>query len=120
MRALAERPAIQKAIEQARALKPDHPRVLVALGCEKLFAPRFLGHDPEGAKGMFLSASEALPEDERPLVFAAMAAHLLRQHEEAIQLLERAAARNPDNRYAAAVLTRLRAAEPDPFGRDVD
>ncbi len=117
--ALSQRPAISAALEKARSLRPDHPRVLVAMGCEKLFAPRFFGNDPATAKQLFLTAADALPLDERPLVFAAMAAHLLEKDDEAIALLERAVERNPNNRYAATVLARLRAAESEPFARDV-
>lgn len=41
------------------------------------------------------------------------------QRTAALVWLERAAARNPANSYVAGVLARLRAGEPDAFGRDV-
>ena len=117
--ALAERPAIHEALRAAEAIDPRHPRVVVARACEKLFAPNaLLGHDPAGAKRMFLLAAAALPLDERPLTFAAMCAFLLGESEEAVRLLEDAIARNPHNVYALEVLRRLRASEPEPFARD--
>ena len=44
---------------------------------------------------------------------------LQQQRAAALAWLERAAARNPANPYVAGVLARLRAGEPDAFGRDV-
>jgi outer membrane protein assembly factor BamD (BamD/ComL family) len=48
-----------------------------------------------------------------------MAAWLQKKTEQAINLLERALDRNPNNRYAREVLRRLRVAEAEPFARDV-
>lgn len=118
--ALSNRPAIDAALKRAEEIDPNHPRVVVARACEKLFAPNsFLGHDPESARRMFLLAAEALPLDERPYVFASMCAWLLERNDEAVTLMEKATARNPNSLYAAEVLRRLRAGEDDPFGRDV-
>ncbi|MBI5851150.1 MAG: hypothetical protein HZB39_08995 [Planctomycetes bacterium] len=114
------RARVEAALRAAEAIDADHPRVIVARACEKLFAPnRFLGHDPAAARRMLEKAATALELDERPFLLAAMCAWLLEQRDDAITLLERAAARNPNNRYLTAVLSRLRADEDDPFGRDV-
>jgi hypothetical protein len=91
----------------------------VALGLRLLLAPRLLGHDPAAALTHFDRAAAGLPDDERPLLFAAMAEWLLRQRQRAIARLEQAVARNPDRVFARVVLARLRRDEPDPFGRDV-
>lgn len=118
--ALATRPAISAALARAEEIERGHPRVLVARGCEKLFAPnRLLGHDPRAARELLLAAADALPLDERPFVLAAMCEWLLARPDAAVTLLERATARNPNNVYAHAVLERLKANERDPFGRDV-
>jgi tetratricopeptide (TPR) repeat protein len=117
---LALRPKIQAALRKAEGIDPSHPRVVIARACEKLFAPnRLFGHDPGAAERMFLRAAERLELDERPYVLAAMAAWLQKKTEQAINLLERALDRNPNNRYAREVLRRLRVAEAEPFARDV-
>jgi tetratricopeptide (TPR) repeat protein len=110
---------IQEALRQASEIAPDNPHLHVALGLRKLLAPRWLGQDPTQALAHFEFAAKALPDDERPAVFAAMASWLQRQGQAAIAWLEQASARNPANRFARAVLARLRAGEDDPFGRDL-
>ncbi|MGE0143491.1 MAG: hypothetical protein AB7I19_07060 [Planctomycetota bacterium] len=117
---LALRPKIQAALRKAEGVDANHPRVVIARACEKLFAPnRLFGHDPGAAERMLLRAAERLELDERPFVLAAMAAWLQQKPEQAIELLERALGRNPNNRYAREVLRRLRTAEAEPFARDV-
>lgn len=111
--------AIEADLAKAFAKDPDDPRLHVALGLRRLLAPRLLGHDPASALEHFQFAAPALPGDERPRVFAAMAAWLLRKRQQAIQWLEQASAQNPANEYAAVVLQRLRRDEPMPFARDV-
>jgi cytochrome c-type biogenesis protein CcmH/NrfG len=111
---------IEVELLRAAELDPANPRIQVALGCRKLFAPRLLGHDPEAAIRHLLPAAEAMPLDERPLVFAAMAAHLRQRADQTRQLLERAIERNPKNVYAREVLRRIESGEADPFGRDVE
>jgi len=111
--------AIEADLAKAFAKDPDDPRLHVALGLRRLLAPRMLGHDPQKALEHFQFAAQALPGDERPRVFAAMAAWLLRKRQQAIQWLEQASAQNPANEYAAVVLQRLRRDEPMPFARDV-
>ena len=66
----------------------------------------------------FTFAAEA-SDDERPAVFAAMATYLQHKRQQAIAWLQRAVAKNPDNKFARVVLQRLRRGEEDPFGRDV-
>lgn len=110
---------IGKALRAAGERSPDDARLHVALGLQKLLAPRWLGHDPEQALAHFKFAAKARPHDERPAVFAAMACQLQSQRTAAIEWLEQATARNPHNRFAKAVLARLRRGEDDPFGRDV-
>jgi tetratricopeptide (TPR) repeat protein len=110
---------IQEALEQALRKAPEDPRLQVAVGLRKLLAPRLLGHDPDQALRHFEFAATALPDDERPAVFAAMASHLQQKRMQAIGWLEQAVARNPENTFAKVVLQRLRAGEDDPFGRDV-
>lgn len=107
--------ALQKAVE----LDPHNARAQVALGCRALFAPRFLGHDPRAALTYLSRAAEALQLDERPLVFAAFAHHLLGEAERAQRSLEQAIGRNPNNAYAREVLRRLRAGEAGAFERDL-
>lgn len=107
--------ALSKAIEKDR----DDPRLHLALGLRKLLAPRFLGHDPKDALTHFEFAAANLPDDERPRVFAAMAAWLQQKRQQAIHWLEQAVAVNPANTFARAVLARVRRGEDDPFGRDL-
>ena len=111
---------IDTALTRAAEIEPTNPRVQVALGCRKLFAPRLLGHDPEGAFDHFGPAAEALTVDERPLMFAAMAAWLTGDVDRATRLVERATARNPNNAYAAEVARRIAAGVSDPFADDVE
>lgn len=110
---------IQDALRLAGERAADNPHLHVALGLRRLLAPKLLGHDPGKALEHFEFASRALPEDERPAVFAAMASYLQHKRQQAIGWLEQAVARNPQNRFARVVLRRLRAGEDDPFGRDV-
>ncbi len=110
---------IQDALRAAAERQRDNPHLHVVLGLRQLLAPKLLGHDPERALEHFEFAAKGLPDDERPSVFAAMASSLLRKRQQAIAWLERAVAKNPDNRFARVVLARLRAGEPEPFGRDV-
>jgi hypothetical protein len=110
---------IQTALQAAGERAPDDARLHVAIGLRKLLAPKLLGHDAAGALRHFEFAAQALPDDERPAVFAAMASQLQHKRQEAIAWLEQAVARNGANRFAKVVLQRLRAGEDDPFGRDV-
>ena len=110
---------ISELIRKAMILDPTNPRLQIALGCRKLFAPRFLGHDAAAAKAHLLSAAASLVIDERPLLLAAMACHLLGEGDQARQMLEKAAQRNPHNRYVAAVVKRMDAGEEEPFARDL-
>lgn len=110
---------IEAALEEAAARDAHNPALHVALGLRRLLAPRWLGHDPEQALRHLEFAAGAMPDDERPDVFAAMAAYLLRKRQQAIAKLEQAVARNPNNRFAHVVLQRLRRGEPEPFERDV-
>ncbi len=121
MQILSLRPRIEAALRAAEQRDPNHPRVVIARACEKLFAPnRFLGQDIAAAERMLLRAAEALKLDERPYVLAAMGAHLLGRTEDAKSHLRKALERNPSNRYAREVLRRIEAREDDPFGRDVN
>lgn len=110
---------IQKALAKAVELIPEQPKLHLALGLRKLLAPRFLGHDPAGALEHLQFAAEAMPDDERPALFAAMALYLQDKRQQAIVWLEQAVARNPDNPFARAVLRRVQRDEQDPFGRDL-
>ncbi|MBK8099935.1 MAG: hypothetical protein IPK26_22765 [Planctomycetes bacterium] len=110
---------VQKALNTAFAKAPESAPLHVALGLRKLLAPRLLGHDPEKALEHLEFAAKNMPDDERPGVFAAMAAFLTRRRQKAIEWLEQAVARNPGNVFARVVLQRIRRDEADPFGRDV-
>ncbi len=110
---------VQDALRAAGERQTDNPHLHVALGLRKLLAPRWLGHDAAKALEHFEFAAKAITDDERPAVFAAMAAFLQKKRLQAIGWLEQAVARNPDNRFARVVLARLRAGEDDPFGRHV-
>jgi len=110
---------IQQALAAAAERAGNDPQLHVALGLRKLLAPPFLGQDPAQALRHFEFAAAALLDDERPAVFAAMASYVQKKQAQAVAWLERAVQRNPHNRFARAVLARLRAGEPDPFGRDV-
>ncbi|MEZ5964104.1 MAG: tetratricopeptide repeat protein [Planctomycetota bacterium] len=107
-------------LSEAEAFADGNPHIAVARGCRLLFAPRWLGGDPERALNLFESAAHALPEDERPLVFAAFAAHLQGDVARAQRSLRDAVACNPDNAYAREVLRRIQAGEADVFGRSLD
>jgi len=110
---------IQAALAKAAERAKDDPRVHVALGVQSLLAPRWFGHDPARALEHFEFAARTLTDDERPAVFAAMANYLQKKRQQAIEWLEQAVARNPNNVFARVVLGRVRRDEPDPFGRDV-
>lgn len=110
---------IQQALAGAIERTKDDPRLHIALGLRKLLAPKLLGHDPQRALEHFEFAARSLADDERPAVFAAMASWLQKKRLQAIDWLEQAVARNPDNLFARVVLKRVRRDEPDPFGRDV-
>jgi hypothetical protein len=116
---LRERAAVQEGLDRAAELGPELPRVQIAIGCRLLFAPPGFGHDPRAALAHLMAGAEAIEADERPLVFAAFARHLLGEPDEARALLRRALGRTPANVYAAEVLRRLEAGEDEPF-RDLD
>lgn len=110
---------IQEALQKALELDRNNPHLHVTLGLRQLLAPRFLGQDPSGALDHLEFAARSLPDDERPGVFAAMAAYLLKQREKALMWLDRATSINPKNVFARVVLQRLRRGEDTPFARDV-
>lgn len=110
---------IEAALREAVQRDPQHPRIQVALGCRYLFAPALLGRDLARARQHLEAGANALPLDERPLLFLALLAELEGNRAEAVTRLEQALARNPHSRYAQTVLARLRGGEPDAFGRDV-
>jgi hypothetical protein len=110
---------VDAALRRALELDPANARAHVALACRSLFAPRLLGHDPRRALDHLAAAVHALQRDERPLVFAAFAHHLLGDAGATLACLEQALARNPDNAYAREVLRRLRAGEARAFERDL-
>ncbi|MFK7740833.1 MAG: tetratricopeptide repeat protein [Planctomycetota bacterium] len=110
---------IAAALKMANERQGDDPLLHTALGLRKLLAPRMFGHDPDKALEHFEYAAEAMPADERPAVFAAMASYLQKKRQKAVAWLEKAVTRNPENRFARAVLKRLRRGEDKPFGRDV-
>lgn len=109
---------IGQALKEAGQRASDDPKLHVALGLRKLFAPKFFGHDPERALEYFEFAA-AQDDDERPAVFAGMASYLQKKRQQAIGWIEKAVAKNPANKFARVVLERLRRGEDDPFGRDV-
>ena len=111
---------IQAALANAVERGKDDPRVHVALGVKHLLAPRLFGHDPAKALEHLEFAAKALADDERPAVFAAMASYLQKKRQQAIEWLEKAVARNPNNVFARVVLGRVKRDEPDPFGRDIE
>ena len=110
---------ITAALEAANERRPDDALLHTALGMRKLLAPRWLGHDPDKAIEHFSFAAKARPTDERPALFTAMAYQLQQKRMLAIEWLEKAIARNPNNRFARVVLKRLKRGEDEPFGRDV-
>lgn len=110
---------IDDALRRSGERAPDNPHLHVALGLRRLLTPRLLGHDPVKALEHFEFAAKVLTGDERPALFAAMATYLQNKRQQAIAWLEQAVARNPQNRFARVVLTRLRAGEEDAFGRAV-
>src|SRR5262249_15547556 len=65
---------IQQALAAAVAKEPTNPAIYVTIGVRELLAPRLLGHDPQQALEHLQFAADAMPDDERPRVFAAMAA----------------------------------------------
>ena len=107
------------ALDKAFELGKDNPRVHFTLGCRKLLAPRYLGQDLEKAIGHLEFAAEGIPLDERPLIYASLAALLLDDRPRSIELLERAVGRTPANDFAVEVLRRLNADENEPFARNV-
>ena len=109
---------ISSALKQATNLIAEDPQLHVALGLRKLFAPAFLGNDPEKALEHFEFADKTAG-DERPAVFAAMASLLQDKREQGVAWLERAVQLNPNNKFAKAVLARMRRGEDKPFARDV-
>jgi len=110
---------IQTALANATRRAAEDPALHLSLGLRKLFAPRMLGHDPDKALEHLEFAATGLVDDERPGVFAGMAAWLLKRKDKAIEWLERATTRNPNNVFARVVLQRLRRNEPEPFSRDI-
>jgi tetratricopeptide (TPR) repeat protein len=110
---------IQSALGEAAQLDEALPALHVALGLRKLLAPPLLGQDVAAALRHFEFAARQLPGDERPRVFAGMAAFLLQKREQAITWLQGAVTTNPNNVFACAVLKRLQAGEAEPFARDV-
>ena len=111
--------AMRAALQQASERDRNNPRLHINLGLQKLLAPKLLGQDPEQALQHLEFAARSLPDDERPALFAAMAAWLLHQRDHALQWLDTAVQRNPHNLFARAVLDRVRRGEPEPFARDV-
>ena len=109
---------INQALKSARERRSDDPQLHVALGLRKLLAPTWFGHDPKKALEHFEFACKAT-DDERPAVFASMASHLQKEHEQAVNWLEQAVNKNPANKFARVVLKRLRRGEDYPFGRNV-
>lgn len=110
---------VRNALDTATRLDPHNPDAIVANACRRLFKPVWLGGDPAGAKADLLTVA-AVVDDERPLMFAAFAAWLLDERDEALALMRRCRERNPQNEYADAVVRRLEAGTDDPFGRDVE
>lgn len=110
---------IQAALQKAGDLDTVNPRLHFALGVRDLLTPRWLGQDLPQAAAHLEYAAAALADDERPQVYAAMAACLQQKRLAAIAWLEQAVARNPDNVFARVVLARLRKGEDEPFSRDV-
>lgn len=106
---------IDEAVERAIELDASNARVLVTLGCRKLFAPKMFGHDPEGSLPYLLSAADALEHDERPLLYAAFAYWLQGDGQAARAMLVRAIARTPANSWARVVMQRLDAGDEEPF-----
>lgn len=110
---------IENALLAAGERERDNPRLHTVLGLRKLLAPSLFGGDPQAALQHFEFAANALADDERPAVFAAMASHLQQKRQQAVAWLEQAVARNPNNVFARVVLQRVRRGEPEPFARDV-
>jgi hypothetical protein len=111
---------IKAATAKAFELDPNNPRAHVATAVREVLLPSWLGQDPEAALERLVPAADALPNDERPLVFAAFAAHLLGKDDLVVDLLDRASTRRPNGRYARVVLERLRSgSDESPFAGDV-
>lgn len=106
---------IDAALARARELDPSNARVLVAIGCRKLFAPRKLGHDPEGSLRYLEAGAAAMVHDERPLMYAAFAEWVVGRRERARKRMEEAVRRTPANPWAREVLGRLVKGEEDAF-----
>ncbi len=114
------RARVQAAIQAAAKKAPRSGHVHIALGCDRLFTPAWLGQDIEGAIQHFRFAAKALPLNERPLLFTAFAHYLKGRREKCIAWLERARERSPKNPFVRAVLARLRRGEKNAFERDVE
>jgi tetratricopeptide (TPR) repeat protein len=110
---------IEEALARAAQKDERDPALHVTLGLRRLLAPSLLGHDADKALQHLEYAATAMADDERPRVFAAMAAYLLKKRQQAVAWLEQAVAQNPHNVYARAVLRRVQRGEPEPFARDV-
>lgn len=110
---------VAAALDRAEELDSRNPHIQVARGLRALLAPRILGHDPERALRHFEKAIEGLPLDERPRVFAAMAAWLLEDEARAMSLVEEAVSMTPANLYARAVRQRMADGDAQPFAADV-
>jgi hypothetical protein len=117
--ALRAKGGMNKAYKRSLELDGKNPHLHVALGCTKLLAPSFLGQDVEKAMEHFVYACRELPDDERPRIFASMAAWLSDDRKAALDWADKAVQINPNNAFAQVVLQRLRAGEADPFGRDI-
>ena len=110
---------IGRELQRAFELDPNNPRAHVGQGATEILTPAFLGQDCTSALNRLIPAAEALPLDERPLVFAAMAAFLLGKRGQSLDLLDRATERRPSARFAAVVAERIRRGEKEPFAGDV-
>ncbi len=110
---------IINAYTQSLDLDGDNPRLHVALGCRKLFAPKMLGRDLDKALEHLEYACSRLPQDERPRLFAALAAYLKDDEAGALAWAEEALKVNNRSIFAIALVERLRAGEDNPVGRDV-
>lgn len=110
--------AITDAYKRSLELDAENPRLHVALGCRKLFAPKLLGRDLDKALEHLTYACRRLPRDERPRIFAALAAYLDGDEAEALRWAREGLAVNNRNIFVIAVLERLLAGDADPFGRD--
>ncbi|MDJ0973750.1 MAG: hypothetical protein QNJ98_04765 [Planctomycetota bacterium] len=109
---------ITDAYKRSLELDAENPRLHVALGCRKLFAPKLLGRNLDKAMEHLTYAARGLPQDERPRIFAALVAYMQDDEGEALRWAQEALQVNNRNIFVIAVLERLLAGEADPFGRD--